>query len=86
MTVLSACLVRAGGRALARPHAASWHRRQRVSGDMRVGDMRVGDGHGAAITLIEDDEHIRFDIDTQEAARCGLRFSSRLLRLARNVL
>ena len=57
----------------------------RVS-DMRVGDMRVGDGHGAAITLIEDDEHIRFDIDTQEAARCGLRFSSRLLRLARNVL
>ena len=54
--------------------------------DMRVGDMRVGDGHGAAITLIEDDEHIRFDIDTQEAARCGLRFSSRLLRLARNVL
>jgi hypothetical protein len=53
---------------------------------MRVGDMRVGDGHGAAITLIEDDEHIRFDIDTQEAARCGLRFSSRLLRLARNVL
>jgi len=55
-------------------------------GDMRVGDMRVGDGRGAAITLVEDDEHIRFDIDTQEAARCGLRFSSRLLRLARNVL
>jgi hypothetical protein len=39
----------------------------------------------AAITLIDDDEHIRFDIDTREAARNGLRFSSRLLRLARNI-
>jgi len=53
---------------------------------VRDGVVRVGDMHGAAITLVEDDEHIRFDIDTQEAARCGLRFSSRLLRLARNVL
>jgi hypothetical protein len=55
-------------------------------GVVRDRDMRVRDGRGAAITLVEDDEHIRFDIDTQEAARCGLRFSSRLLRLARNVL
>jgi hypothetical protein len=39
----------------------------------------------AAITLIDDEEHIRFDIDTREAARNGLRFSSRLLRLARNI-
>jgi hypothetical protein len=44
-------------------------------------------GHGAAsIVLVDDDEHIRFDVDTQDAARNGLRFSSRLLRLARNVL
>ena len=48
--------------------------------------VRDGAGSKAAITLIEDDEHIRFDIDTQEAARSGLRFSSHLLRLARNVL
>lgn len=48
--------------------------------------VRNGAGHGpAAITLVDDEEHIRFDIDTQEAARNGLRFSSRLLRLARNV-
>ncbi|MBW8897728.1 MAG: YfiR family protein [Massilia sp.] len=53
---------------------------------VRDGVVRDRGGHGAAITLVEDDEHIRFDIDTQEAARCGLRFSSRLLRLARNVL
>ena len=53
---------------------------------VRDGVVRDRDGRGAAITLVEDDEHIRFDIDTQEAARCGLRFSSRLLRLARNVL
>jgi hypothetical protein len=48
--------------------------------------VRDGAGSKAAITLVEDDEHIRFDIDTQEAARNGLRFSSHLLRLARNVL
>jgi hypothetical protein len=53
---------------------------------VRDGLVRDHDGHGAAITLVGDDEHIRFDIDTREAARCGLRFSSRLLRLARNVL
>jgi hypothetical protein len=47
--------------------------------------VRDGPGHGAAITLVDDDEHVRFDVDTQEAARSGLRFSSRLLRLARNV-
>jgi hypothetical protein len=44
-----------------------------------------GPGHGAAITLVDDDEHVRFDVDTQEAAKSGLKFSSRLLRLARNV-
>jgi hypothetical protein len=48
--------------------------------------VRDGAGSKAAITLVEDDEHIRFDIDTHEAARSGLRFSSHLLRLARNVL
>jgi hypothetical protein len=53
---------------------------------VRDGIVHDHDAHGAAITLVEDDEHIRFDIDTHEAARCGLRFSSRLLRLARNVL
>jgi len=48
--------------------------------------VRDGAGGKAAITLVEDDEHIRFDVDTQEAARNGLRLSSHLLRLARNVL
>jgi hypothetical protein len=48
--------------------------------------VRDGAGTRAAITLVEDDEHIRFDVDTQEAAKSGLRFSSHLLRLARNVL
>ena len=48
----------------------------------------VRDGAGrntAAVTLVDDDEHIRFDVDTGEAARDGIHFSSRLLRLARNV-
>jgi hypothetical protein len=48
--------------------------------------VRNGAGHGPiSITLVNDEEHVRFDVDTQEAARNGLRFSSRLLRLARNV-
>jgi hypothetical protein len=42
-------------------------------------------GYTGAVALVEEDQHLRFDIDTKEAARAGLRFSSRLLRLARNV-
>ena len=42
-------------------------------------------GYAGAVALVEEDQHLRFDIDTAEAARAGLRFSSRLLRLARNV-
>lgn len=48
--------------------------------------VRDGAGAGAAITLVDDDEQLRFDVDTREAARAGLRLSSKLLRLARNVL
>ena len=48
--------------------------------------VRDGAGRGAAINLVDGDEHIRFDVDTEEAMRNGLRFSSKLLRLARNVL
>jgi len=53
------------------------------------GMLVVRDGPGLApamIALDDGDEHIRFDIDTREAARNGLRFSSKLLRLARTVL
>lgn len=42
--------------------------------------------YAGAVTLVDEEEHVRFDIDTREAARMGLKFSSRLLRLARNVL
>jgi len=42
-------------------------------------------GYAGAVALVEEDQHLRFDIDTGEAARAGLRFSSRLLKLARNV-
>jgi len=48
--------------------------------------VRDGPGRGAAITLVDGDEHVRFDVDTEEAQRSGLRFSSKLLRLARTVL
>lgn len=41
--------------------------------------------YAGAIALVEESQHIRFDVDTREAARVGIKFSSRLLRLARNV-
>lgn len=48
--------------------------------------VRDGSGRGgAAITLIDGDEQIRFDVNTDDATRSGLRISSKLLRLARNV-
>ena len=53
---------------------------------VRDGAGRNGAGRNtAAVTLVDDDEHIRFDVDTGEAAGDGIHFSSRLLRLARNV-
>ena len=63
------------------------------SGKAALPVLVVRDGAGrngaarntAAVTLVDDDEHIRFDVDTAEAARDGIHFSSRLLRLARNV-
>lgn len=60
-----------------------------AAGAPAPGMLVVRDGASslpAAITLIDDDEQLRFDIDTREAARSGLRVSSKLLRLARNVL
>lgn len=54
------------------------------SGILTVVD-EPNNGYAGAVALIEEDQRLRFDIDTREAARAGLRFSSRLLRLARNV-
>jgi hypothetical protein len=56
------------------------------------GTLFVADGvssgpgkYAGAVVLVDEDRHVRFDVDTREAARLGLKFSSRLLRLARNV-
>lgn len=65
-------------RAGAAPPAASGN------GTLAIVD-EPGTGYAGAVALVEEDQHLRFDIDTKEAARAGLRFSSRLLRLARNV-
>jgi hypothetical protein len=55
-----------------------------VGGTLTIVDEPMT-GYPGAVALVEEDQHLRFDIDTKEAARAGLRFSSRLLRLARNV-
>lgn len=56
-----------------------------------VGTLCVIDGETrgkqtGAIMLVEEAQLVRFDVDTREAARASITFSSRLLRLARNVV
>jgi hypothetical protein len=50
-----------------------------------VRDAKSETGSGAAITLVTEGDHIKFDVDTVAAQRNGLRFSSKLLSLARTV-
>ncbi len=57
-----------------------------VPGTLFVVDGARPNRWQGTVTLVEEDAHLRFDIDTREAARAGLKFSSRLLQLARNVL
>lgn len=57
-----------------------------VAGTLTIVDGTRAGHYQGAVTLVEEDPHLRFDIDTREAARAGLKFSSRLLQLARNVL
>ncbi len=55
---------------------------QAVRGLLTVSDGAEG---GAAISLLLQDQHLRFDIDNSAAQRAQLELSSKLLRLARNV-
>lgn len=57
-----------------------------IAGTLTIVDGARSGHYQGAVTLVEEDPHLRFDIDTREAARAGLKFSSRLLQLARNVL
>ncbi|MFP3565303.1 YfiR family protein [Paraburkholderia sp. SIMBA_030] len=50
-----------------------------------ISDFDAGD-RTAVIRLFIDENHLRFDIDNQLALRLHLSLSSKLLRLARNVL
>ena len=50
---------------------------------VRDGEPPLGDS--AAITLVNEGDHIRFHIDTRAARRSGVTFSSKLLSLARSV-
>jgi hypothetical protein len=57
-----------------------------IAGTLTIVDGARSGRYQGAVTLVEEVPHLRFDIDTREAARAGLKFSSRLLQLARNVL
>mgnify|MGYP003576623838 CR=1 FL=1 len=51
-----------------------------------VRDGELSPNDSAAIALVSEGNHVRFDIDTRAARRSGLTFSSKLLSLARSVL
>jgi hypothetical protein len=50
-----------------------------------IGDTEDTDD-SAVIRLFMDENHLRFDVENQQALRRHLSLSSKLLRLARNVL
>lgn len=50
-----------------------------------ISNFDTGD-HTAVIRLFTEENHLRFDIENQQALRRHLSLSSKLLRLARNVL
>jgi len=56
-----------------------------ASGALIVDDGTAEAPSSAVITLVKEATLIRFDVDTGKAARRGLTFSSKLLRLARSV-
>jgi len=54
------------------------------------GILTIGEGesftrHGGVIALVEEDAHLKFDLNLKSADRAGLQMSATLLRLARNV-
>ena len=55
------------------------------SGVLTVGDMAEFAAKGGMIQFSLDDNHVRFEINLDEAAQAGLKISSRLLMLARIV-
>lgn len=75
------------------PGSADWPRCQLAVVDGMAppqpvrGLLTVSDGAdgGAAISLLLQDQHLRFDIDNSAAQRAQLEVSSKLLRLARTV-
>lgn len=65
--------------------AAPLHATDAGESALVIDDGSVQGPSTASITLVNEHEHIRFDVDTRKASFSGLTFSSKLLRLARNV-
>ena len=51
-----------------------------------VGESRGFCEHGGHINFVVEDNHVRFDVNRDAASRAGLTISSKLLRIARQVL
>jgi hypothetical protein len=56
------------------------------AGTLTVGESYGFLQHGGAINFLIEDNHVRFEINLNAADRCGLKISSKLLALARNVI
>lgn len=57
-----------------------------VAGVLTIGEGEEFTSRGGVISLLVEDRKVRFDVDTTAAKIAGLRVSSKLLALTRNVL
>jgi hypothetical protein len=68
-----------------RPHLADIVGALRGANVLLVGETNGFAASGGTIEFTFEDNHVRFAINTDAAARCGLKFSSKLLALAKIV-
>jgi hypothetical protein len=65
--------------------SAEWLRTLAALPVLTIGESESFLRSGGLVAFVVDQGHVRFDVNRQLAEQRGLRFSSRLLRVARNV-
>ena len=68
------------------PRAERWMTAVRGTPVLVVGESRGVWEHGAQINFVLDDNRVKFDVNTDAAAQAGLNISSKLLRVAREIV
>jgi len=68
------------------PRAERWIVAVRGTPVLVVGESRGAWEHGAQINFVLDDNRVKFDVNTDAAGQAGLTISSKLLRVAREIV